>query len=200
LRPARPLRLKLFLPALLGLLAVPSASRAEAPVFAIDQANSTVTFHVKASRPIQGRFKVWKASLTFTGQEVSTGVLDVTVDTGSVDSGSAAKNSVLKGDKGFDSKTYPNATFHSTKIAQTGPDSFAITGDFTLRGVTKPETLVLKVTRAGSGGEVNGTMGFDRRDFGMNVSVPFVTIGDRVEVAFDIRGARVSGPPLLPSP
>ena len=70
-------------------------------------------------------------------------------------------------------------------------------GDFTIRGVTKPESLTFTVTGAGTGeGTIKGTMAFDRKDYGMNKGIPFVTIADRVEVTVDLKGKRVSGPPV----
>ena len=46
-------------------------------------------------------------------------------------------------------------------------------------------------------GEIKGTMAFDRKDYGMNKGIPFVTIADRVEVTVGLKGKRVSGPPLV---
>jgi hypothetical protein len=40
-------------------------------------------------------------------------------------------------------------------------------------------------------------MSFDRRDYGMNSGIPFIWIANRVEITFDIKGKRVSGPPLV---
>ena len=81
---------------------------------------------------------------------------------------------------------------------QTGPTTFEIHGDFTIRGVTKPETLTLTVTGKGTGaGAIKGTMAFDRKDFGMNKGIPFIKIADRVEVTVDLKAKRVSGPPLV---
>jgi polyisoprenoid-binding protein YceI len=89
-------------------------------------------------------------------------------------------------------------TFQSKKIVQTGPDTFDVQGDFTIRGVTKPETLLFTVSGKGTGsGEIKGTMAFDRKEFGMNSGIPFIRIADRVEVTVDLKGKRVSGPPLV---
>jgi len=44
-------------------------------------------------------------------------------------------------------------------------------------------------------GSVQGTMAFDRKEFGMNSGIPFIKIADRVEVSVDLKGKRVSGPP-----
>jgi polyisoprenoid-binding protein YceI len=79
------------------------------------------------------------------------------------------KNGKLKGKDFFNVKQDPAITFLSKKIVQTGPDSFEIDGDFTIRGVTKPEKLTLTVTGAGTGsGAIKGTMAFDRKDYGMS--------------------------------
>lgn len=66
-------------------------------------------------------------------------------------------------------------TFHSSKIVQTGPDTFEVDGDFTIRGVSKAEKLALKLEGAGTGtGIINGTMAFDRKQYGMNSGIPFI--------------------------
>jgi polyisoprenoid-binding protein YceI len=76
--------------------------------------------------------------------------------------------------------------------------SINIDGDFTVRGVTKAETLTMTFTGKGTGaGEIKGTMAFDRKDYGMNKGIPFVTIADRVEVNVDLKVKRTSGPPLV---
>ena len=64
--------------------------------------------------------------------------------------------------------------------------------------MTKPEKLTFTLTGKGTGsGEIKGTMAFDRKDYGMNSSIPFIKIANRVEVTVSLRGNRVSGPPLV---
>jgi polyisoprenoid-binding protein YceI len=83
-------------------------------------------------------------------------------------------------------------------MVQTGPDTFEVDGDFTIRGVSNPEKLALRVSGKGTGsGEVRGTMKFDRKDYGMNSGIPFIKIADHVEVSFHLKEKRVSGPPLI---
>jgi polyisoprenoid-binding protein YceI len=97
----------------------------------------------------------------------------------------------------FDVKQDPLITFHSSKIVQTGPTTFDVPGTFTIRGVSKPETLTLVVSGKGTGtGDIKGTMAFDGKEFGMNSGIPFIKIADRVEVTVDLHGNRVSGPAL----
>ena len=168
------------------------------PVFQFDKAKSTVRFNVKASVSIAGKFDKWDATLTFTSPDVTAGVLDLKVQADSVNTGSSMKDGKLKSKDFFDAQNDPVITFHSTKITQTGPHTFDIDGDFTIRGVTKPEKLTLTVsgTRGSGHGEIKGIMAFDRKDYGMNKGIPFVTIADRVEVDVDLTANRVSGPPL----
>ena len=176
---------------------LPSVSRAQAPVFAITPEESTVRFNVKASVALEGKFEKWDATLTFTSPDVTTGVLDVKIQAATVNTGSGMKDDKLRGKDFFDVKQDPLITFHSSKIVQTGPTTFDVPGTFTIRGVTKPETLTLVVSGKGTGtGDIKGTMAFDRKDYGMNSGIPFIKIADRVEVTVDLHGKRVSGPPL----
>ena len=166
------------------------------PVFKITPVESSVKFDVEASVAIKGKFDKWDATLTFTSPDVSSGVLDIKIQADSVDTGSGVKNGKLKGKDFFDVKENPYITFHSTKIVQTGPDTFEVDGDFTIRGVSKAEKLTLKVEGAGTGaGTINGTMAFDRKQYGMNSGIPFIKIANRVEVTVFLKGKRVSGPP-----
>ena len=177
----------------------PIAGRAEAPpVFQITPQDSSIKFSVSASVSVNGTFDKWNASLTFASSDAATGVLDIKIQAASVDTGSGLKNSKLKGDDFFDVANNPTITFHSTRIVKTGPDTFDVDGDFTIRGVTKREKLALTVSGAGTGsGEIKGTMAFNRKDYGVNGSIPLVRIADRVEVTVALKARRVSGPPVV---
>jgi polyisoprenoid-binding protein YceI len=181
------------------LAAVPLTSQEQgAPVFAIAPEDSTVNFYVKASVALTGNFDKWDATLTFPSADVTSGVLDIKIQADTVHTGSGMKDGKLKGKDFFDVKESPLITFHSDKIVQTGPTTLDLPGTFTIRGVSKPETLTFTITGKGTGaGEIKGMMAFDRKDYGMNKGIPFVTIADRVEVTVDLKGKRVSGPPLV---
>jgi polyisoprenoid-binding protein YceI len=182
--------------AVLG-LAASSTPAQGVPVFEINHADSSIKFNVKASVAIAGTFDKWDASLTFTSPELATGVLDIKIQAASVNSGSGMKDGKLKSKDFFDAEHDPLITFHSTKVTQTGPNTVEFDGDFTIRGVTKAEQLTFTIIGKGTGaGEITGTMAFDRKDYGMNKGIPFVTIADRVEVIVNLKGKRVSGPPV----
>jgi polyisoprenoid-binding protein YceI len=168
------------------------------PVFKITALDSKIKFNVEASVAIEGTFKKWGASLTFTSPDVTTGTLFVKIDAASVDTGSGMKNKKLKSDDFFDVKDNPYITFKSTKLVQTSPNTFELDGDFTIRGVTKQEKLFLNLMSGkGTGhGTITGTMAFDRKEYGMNSGIPFIKIANRVEVNVNLTADRVSGPPV----
>jgi polyisoprenoid-binding protein YceI len=179
-----------------GGLVVPG--EAQVPVFKITPADSTIKFSVKASIAIDGTFDKWDATLTFASTDPTTGVLDIKIQSASVNTGSGMKNDKLKSTDFFDVEHDPLITFRSTKVTRTGPESFDVVGNFTIRGVTKPETLKLTVSGQGKGsGAINGTMAFDRKEFGMTKGIPFLRVADRVEVTVDLKVNRVSGPALV---
>ncbi len=173
----------------------PSLSRAQGPVFEITPVESWIKFHVKSSATIAGKFDLWGATLTFTSPDVTTGVLEIKIQSASVDTGSDTKNSKLK--DWFDVQQYPVITFRSTKLVQTSPNTYEVDGDFAIRGVSNPEKLTLTVPGNGTGsGEIKGTMVFNRKNYGMDGGIPFIKIADHVDVAFHLNGKRISGPPL----
>jgi polyisoprenoid-binding protein YceI len=188
----------LFLCQLFTYVAEGQASKG-APVFKITPVESKVEFRVKTSvSTIEGTFAKWDASLTFSSTDVSTGVLDVKIQTDSVNTGSGMMDRELKSEKFFNVKDDPYVTFRSTKITQTAPDTYQAQGTFTVRGVSKPETLTLTVEREGQAtGEIKGTLAFDRKEFGITGNLPLLKIADRVEVTINVKATRVSGPPLL---
>jgi polyisoprenoid-binding protein YceI len=171
---------------------------APTPVYTIVPVSSSIKFKVKASVALAGTFDKWDATLTFTSTDVESGILEVTIQAASVNTGSGMKDGKLKSKDFFNVAEDPTITFRSKKIVQTGATTFEVAGDFTIRGVTKPETLTLALTGKGTGsGEVKGSMAFDRKDYGMNSKIPFIRIADRVEVDVDLKATRVSGPPLV---
>jgi polyisoprenoid-binding protein YceI len=182
-----------------GLLLFSSASSAQTasgvPVFEITPVHSTVTFYVKASVAIKGNFDKWDATLTFQSPDVTTGLLLLTIQADSVDTGSGMKNGKLKGKDFFDAENNPTITFKSTKFVQTSASTIEVDGDFTIRGATQPEKVTLLIShKPGHLGEIEGKMTFNRKDYGMNKGIPFVKIGDHVDVTLNLKLKHTSGP------
>ncbi len=149
-RPRCRVRAHAALICLMACAVFPSVSRAQGPVFEITPVESSVQFEVDSSVAIKGTFNKWAATLVFTSPELSSGVLEIKIQADSVDTGSGMKNGKLKSKDFFNAEQDPYITFKSTKIVQTGPDTFEVDGDFTIRGVTKQEKLALVVTGRGN--------------------------------------------------
>jgi polyisoprenoid-binding protein YceI len=186
---------------LLILLLPFSELRAQAPdgipVFEIAGAESWIKFHVKSSTTIAGKFDNWDARLTFDSPDETTGALVIKIQAASVDTGSGLKNGKLKGKDFFDVATYPEITFTSTKFVKTGSHTFEVDGVFTIRGVSNPEKLTLAVSgKNANSAEIKGAMVFNRKDYGMNKGIPFISIADHVDVTFHLKARRTAGSPL----
>jgi polyisoprenoid-binding protein YceI len=190
--------MRLTILSLLAVALLPLPSLAQVPVFKTTPEDSAIKFYVKASVALVGKFDKWDASLKFTSSDVTTGVLDIKIAAATVDTGSGVKDGKLKSKDFFNVEEDPTIEFRSTKVVQTSPDTFDIMGNFSIRGVSRPETLKLTVTGKGTGaGVIKGVMAFDRKDYGMTSGIPFVKIADRVEVDVDLKVQQVSGPRLV---
>ena len=183
---------------LTAFLASPRASYAQVPTYEVTPSESNIRFGVESSVSIKGTFEKWDASIEFSSRDVRSAVLNIGIEAASVNTGSHMKDSKLKGKDFFNVKESPLITFKSTKIVQTSPNTFDLEGNFTIRGVTKTEKLTL--TSEGKGtpsGSLEGTMAFDRKDYGMTSGIPFIKIANRVEVRVSLKWKRVSGPPPI---
>jgi polyisoprenoid-binding protein YceI len=98
------MRLTLF--CLLASALLPSLTQAQeqVPVFTIVKEQSSMKFSVKASVAIQGTFDQWEATLTFPSTDVTSGVLDIKIQAGSVNTGSGMKDDKLRSKDFFDVK------------------------------------------------------------------------------------------------
>src|SRR5229473_6222026 len=89
---------------LLAFCALPSANRAQVPVYEVTPVESTIKFDVGSSVPIKGTFDKWNASMKFSSTDVRSGVLDIEIQADSVNTGNGLKNNKLKGKDFFNAK------------------------------------------------------------------------------------------------
>src|ERR1700746_1431128 len=181
---------------LMAILVSPRTSYAQVPTYEFTPVESSIKFGVESSVSIKGIFEKWNANIKFSSRDVRSAGLEIEIKADSVNTGSPMKDNKLKGKDFFNAKESPLITFQSTKIIQTGPNTFDIEGNFTIRGVTKTEKLTL--TSDGKGtptGTLDGTMAFDRKDYGMTSGIPLIKIANRVEVNVRLKWRRIGGPP-----
>lgn len=185
-----------FTACLMAFLGSPRASYAQVPTYEFTPVESSIKFDVESSVSIQGVFEKWNASIEFSSRDIRSAVLDIEIEAGSVNTGSHMKDNKLRGKDFFNVEEFPLITFKSTKIVQTAPYTFDIEGNFTIRGASKTEKLTLTSDSKGTAtGSLDGTMAFDRKDYGMTSGIPFIKIANRVEVNVRLKWRRVSGPP-----
>jgi polyisoprenoid-binding protein YceI len=181
----------------MAFLASPRSSYAqEVPTYEVTPTESSIKFGVESSVSIKGIFERWNTSIQFSSRDVRSATLEIEIEAGSVNTGSHMKDNKLMGKDFFNVKKSPLITFKSTKIVQSGPNTFDVEGDFTIRGVTKTEKLTFTSEGKGSpSGSLDGTMAFDRKDYGMTSGIPFIRIANRVEVNVRLKWRQISGPP-----
>jgi polyisoprenoid-binding protein YceI len=116
-------------------------------VWKADKAHSSVNFSVShmVISEVTGNFKDFGATLTSSKDDFSDAVIDATIQMASVNTDNDKRDAHLKSDDFFNVEKFPTMTFKSTNIERTGPGTFKITGNLTMRDVTKPVVLDTKL-------------------------------------------------------
>jgi polyisoprenoid-binding protein YceI len=120
--------------------------KADTITWKIDPVHSRVQFSVQhlVISEVTGRFKEFDASLVQTKDDLSDSKLTATVMTKSIDTDNDRRDGHLKSADFFDAEKYPEISFVSKSFVKTGKDTYKITGDLTMRGVTKEVVLDAK--------------------------------------------------------
>src|ERR1035438_3857394 len=122
-------------------LAAPMAV-AQYSTWASDPAHSEVDFSIRHGgvSNVHGRFGSVAATLVFNEADVTKSTVTATIDVSTVDTGVSNRDTDIKGNSFLDVTKFPTATFTSTNVAKNG-NKLAVSGNFTLHGVTKPVVL-----------------------------------------------------------
>jgi polyisoprenoid-binding protein YceI len=179
-------------------LAVPAAGKAS--VWEIDPAHTSAQFairHLMVST-VRGDFRKVSGKVNLDDQDVTKSTVDATIDVASIDTGIAKRDDHLRSPDFFDVTKYPTMTFKSKKIQKgSGDGNYKITGDLTLRGVTKEVVLDfegnLKPVKSPQGKTLIGGMAttkINRKDFGLTWNAALetggVAVGEDVTITIDI--------------
>ena len=132
-----------------------------------------------------GTFPKMDGTLVIDTAKPENSKVDITIDVAAVDSNDDKLDGHLRSPDFFDTAKFPTATFRSTRIERTGPTTAKVTGDLTLKGVTRPVTLDATFNQAGVN-FINKayTIGFDaettinRTDWGISTYAP--AVGEKV--------------------
>lgn len=161
--------------------------------YALDKTHGYITFtydHLGFSTPHVG-FRSFDVSLDLDSANIENSKVDVLIDATSVDSRVDVFNGHLNGEDFFDTANHPEITFTGSKISSTGDNTFDITGDLTIKGITKPVTLNATLQKADMhpmrkvasiGVTADATL--SRSEFGLSRGVP--NIGDEVTLHISV--------------
>lgn len=181
------------LAALLG-LALPALASAKALEFEVDQTHSQVGFKARhlLSR-VPGDFEDFTGKVWLDPENVAgTLKLEATIQTASINTRNEKRDGHLKTPDFFDAEHFPTITFLSKSVKAVDKDTFEVTGDLTMRGVTKPATLTVDWlgVMTGFAGTPNTALDItgkvNRKDYGINWSKTLdsggVVVADEVEI------------------
>lgn len=169
-----------------------------ADVYTPDVVHSEVAFkvgHLGISK-VSGQFKDYTGKVSFDPADASKSSVEITVKTTSVDTANAKRDEHLRGADFFNVEKFPTMSFKSTAVKKISDTTYAVTGDFTLLGVSKPVTIEFTDVAFGKGmkGEerAGGSTRFKikRSDFGMNKMVG--PVGDEVSIELSFEAVKQS--------
>jgi polyisoprenoid-binding protein YceI len=182
---------------LAALFALPAS--ATTSTWQIDPAHSAAQFSVRhlAISTVRGAFSKVKGTINLDDTDISKSSVDVTIDVSTVDTREPKRDDDLRSDRFFDVKDFPTMTFKSNKVEQVAPGKLKVTGDLTIRGVTKPvvldvdgPTAPVKDPWGNQRAAATATTKVNRQDFGVkwnaNMDNGGVVVGDDVSITIDV--------------
>lgn len=184
--------------------AVDPALAALTGTYTIDPAHSSIGFTVRHAMVtnVRGSFGEHEGTLLLNGTDPhhSTASLDVKI--ASIDTGIADRDGHLRSGDFFDAEAFPLMTFRSTSAEQLGGDSYRITGDLTIKDVTRPLSIDLEFNGSATDPYGNERVGFEggatilRSDWGLTWNAALETggvmVSDKVKLTFDISAIKAA--------
>ncbi|WP_396206013.1 YceI family protein [Gemmatimonas sp.] len=180
---ARRLAAALALPMIVAARPLP-----EAKPHVIDKAHSEINF-VADSRMLSahGFFGKWDADVKLDATKYENSTISLTIDASSINTRVDMRDNHLRGPDFFDVAKFPTITFKSTGVKQTAANKLEITGDLTVKGVTKKIVVPASVMFYDKGvGRFRGTLTVLRKDFGVSYDPAVNPIENEVQVQWDI--------------
>lgn len=179
--------------------AVTTTSQGSKPTqWQIDSAHSAAHFSIRhlMIANVRGDFSKLSGSVFLDPADLTRSTVEASLETASINTREPQRDAHLRSPDFFDAATHPAITFRSKRVTPAGPDHFKVTGDLTIKGVTKEVTLDLEGptpsvkdpwgnVRAG----ITATAKINRKDFGMAFNALLegggVVLGDEVSITID---------------
>jgi polyisoprenoid-binding protein YceI len=154
----------------------------------IDKAHSEINFTADARLlTAHGYFGNWNAKVMLDSAAMEKSTVELTIDTKSINTRNDRRDGHLKSPDFFAADSFPEITFKSKSVKKTGASSLDITGDLTVRGVTKTVTIPAEVIFYEAGiGRFRGKFSLMRMEYGIKYQSKLNPIKDKVDVEFEM--------------
>jgi polyisoprenoid-binding protein YceI len=176
-----------------------------ADIYNVDPGHSAVSFQVRhLVTQVSGKFNDYKGTIQLDPAKMENSAVEIAIKTTSIDTGVPDRDKHLRSADFFDVEKFPEITFKSKSIKATGKDQYAVTGTFTMHGVSKE--LTLPVTFNGTakdpwGGQRAGFSAettVNRKDYGIVWNKALdnggALLGDDVKIAVNLEAAKAKEP------
>ncbi|MFF7362663.1 YceI family protein [Streptomyces sp. NPDC008125] len=184
--------------------AVDPALAALTGTYTIDPAHSRIGFTVRHAMVtnVRGSFGEHEGTLVLNGTDPHHSTASIDVRIASIDTGIADRDGHLRSGDFFDVEAFPLMTFRSTSAEQLGGDTYRITGDLTIKDVTRPLSIDLEFNGSATDPYGNQRVGFEgsadilRSDWGLTWNAALETggvmVSDKVKLTFDISAIKAA--------
>jgi polyisoprenoid-binding protein YceI len=187
---------KHYLSFLLRRLVLAGTTVAQADSFKIDPVHSAIIFKIGhfGVGNVYGRFDTFSGTFALDQSDASKDSVNVEIKTDSVDTNAPDRDKHIKSPDFFNAAQFSTATFKSTSVKKIDDKTYEVTGDFTLRGVTKPLTLNVQAVGSGPGPKGEPRSGWEatatlkRSDFEVKTFLPAVS--DEVSLIIAVEGIK----------
>ena len=166
--------------------------------YVIDPTHSRIGFvarHAMVTK-VRGTFNEFEGKAHLDAENPAASTAEVTIEVASIDTRQAQRDEHLRNNDFFDVPNHPQITFRGTKVEVVSEDTFALTGDLTIKGTTKPVTISFEHTGVATDPYGNVRAGFEgsavinRKDWGVNWNAALETggvmVGEKITLEFDI--------------
>jgi polyisoprenoid-binding protein YceI len=180
------------------LVAVVAVTGVSAESWNVDKAHSSMNFTVKhmVVTTVHGKFKDFAGVVNWDGKDLAGGSVDITIQAGSITTDNDTRDAHLKSPAFFAVDSFPVITFKSSKVIPGTGDNFKLTGNLTIRGITKEVTFdctfngVTKVAPEQSVAGFSATTTINRQDFKVSWSKTLdsggLVAGNEVKIEVDV--------------
>ncbi|MFH9396415.1 YceI family protein [Streptomyces sp. NPDC017556] len=186
--------------------AVDPALAALTGTYTIDPSHSSIGFTVRHAMVtnVRGSFGEHEGTLVVDGTDPANSAASIDVKIASIDTSIADRDGHLVSGDFFDAEKFPLMTFRSTKAEQLGGEAYRITGDLTIKDVTRPLSIDLEFNGSATDVYGNERVGFEgsadilRSDWGLTWNAALETggvmVSDKVKLTFDISAIKAAAP------